>query len=450
MIAKTRIPAPVAEPVAWHDGIPHGTRGFIIVGIAAIAATVLGFGSWAATAPIAGAVVATGTFVATGENKTVQHLEGGIIDEILVREGDEVEAGQILVRLDKTGPESERRRLNLQLMRLMAIHARVTAEAAFASALVLPPELVAAAETDADVTDIVANQTLTFVAGRRNVSSERAILEDSMAGLAARRRGTTVQLDSVRVQQRLVADELVAKRMLLDKGLTRRSEVLALERIEANLAGEVGRLTGEIGDADERMARVREEIENLRNRFVKSAVDNLQEVGGELRDVRERLRRAKTVLARTEIRAPVPGIVVRLRYHTGGGVIEAGKPVLELLPMREELVLEARVSPKDIDVVKRGQSATVRLTALNQRTTPMLTGEVIYLSADALRDERGGLSDMYVARIRLRATEKFGFSGFRPTPGMPAEVLITTTDRTFLEYLMQPVKDSMARAFRES
>ncbi|MEM7567947.1 MAG: HlyD family type I secretion periplasmic adaptor subunit, partial [Pseudomonadota bacterium] len=415
-----------------------------------IAVTVAGFGSWAATAPIAGAVVATGTFVATGTNKTVQHLEGGIIEEILVSEGDEVEAGQVLVRLDLTSAQTERRRLRLQIMRLMAIHARVQAEAAFAETLRMPDELLALSKTDPDVAEMVTNQVITFEAGRRHVASEVAILEDSIAGLKARQEGTRIQRAHVQEQLGLIADELAAKQSLLDKGLTRRSEVLALRRLESNLRGEIGRLDGEYGDAVERIARVREEIGNAHNRFRKSAADNLHEASGELQDLRERMRRADLTIARKEIKAPVAGIVVRMRYHTSGGVIEAGKPVLELLPVREELLLEARVMPKDIDVVARGQTATVRLTALNQRTTPMMSGEVVYLSADALRDERTGLVDTYVARIRLNPTTEFGFAGFRPTPGMPAEVLITTTDRTFLEYLVQPVKDSMSRAFRES
>jgi HlyD family secretion protein len=160
------------------------------------------------------------------------------------------------------------------------------------------------------------------------------------------------------------------------------------------------------------------------------------------------------VLDRIQITAPVKGVVVKLRYHTSGGVIEAGKNIMEILPLDAELIIEVRIRPQDIDNVKRGQTAMVRLTALSQRVTPMITGEVVYVSADALPDEKKGAaqqapSDIYVARVKLDAREVAALQNFTPTPGMPAEVFITTTERTFFEYLTQPIRDSMARAFRE-
>jgi HlyD family secretion protein len=185
---------------------------------------------------------------------------------------------------------------------------------------------------------------------------------------------------------------------------------------------------------------------------VRGAVESLQNVRGHMDDLDEQIRQARDVLDRLVVASPVDGIVVTLHHHTPGGVIEPGVAVAEIVPLDDELVIETVVQPKDIDVVHRGQEASVRLTALNQRTTPVLTGEVLYVSADALPGgavRQGQSGDVYVARIALDPGEKLRAPGFSPKPGMPAEVQIRTADRTFLEYLLQPIRDSMARAFRE-
>jgi HlyD family secretion protein len=210
---------------------------------------------------------------------------------------------------------------------------------------------------------------------------------------------------------------------------------------------------GDIGDAKERIAKAVEQINGVRKTAIKAAVEQMHDVRGDLVDVRERMLSAKGVLDRVRVTAPVKGVVVKLRYHTTGGVIEAGKNILEILPLQEELIIEARVRPQDIDSVKHGQHATVRLTALSQRVTPMVSGEVIYLSADTLADEKKsqqvGPTDIYIIRIKLNTEEASHIPGFSPTPGMPAEVYIKTTERTFFQYLMRPIHDSMSRAFRE-
>jgi HlyD family secretion protein len=189
----------------------------------------------------------------------------------------------------------------------------------------------------------------------------------------------------------------------------------------------VGRLVGDIGDAKERIARSEEQIVGVRNGSIKASVEQLHETLAELADVRERILASRRILERIRISSPVKGVVVKLRYHTPGGVVEAGKTVMEIVPVGERLLIEVRVRPQDIDNVKIGQQATIKLTALKQRITPMIAGEVVYVSAE-------------VAQIK----------GFAPTPGMPAEVYIKTAERTFFEYLLQPLRDSMTRAFRES
>jgi HlyD family secretion protein len=445
-------PAPPGTDKNWYDSLPRSTRFPTIAGAVIMAATVLGFGVWANMAPISGAVVASGVFVATGQNKIIQHLEGGVIREIYVREGDVVEQGQLLLELDETGPRAELRRLFLRSIRLTAINARLQAEMREDPEITFPDELKRA-ESQAEVKDILESQQLTFTARRNNMNSDIQGINEGINALNERITGSRVQLDGVRRQITLIEEEVEAKKYLLQTGLVRKPELLILQRTQANLEGEVGRIIGDIGDAKERIAKAVEQINGVHKMAIKTAVEQMHEVRGDMADVRERMLSAKGVLDRIHVVAPVKGVVVKLRYHTQGGVIEAGKNILEILPLQDELIIEARVRPQDIDNVKHGQHATIRLTALSQRITPMVSGEVIYLSADTLADEKKsqqvGPTDIYIVRVKLNTEEASKIPGFSPTPGMPAEVYINTTERTFFQYLMRPIHDSMSRAFRE-
>jgi HlyD family secretion protein len=436
----------------WHADLPRSTRGLTIAGMVVMATTIMGFGVWGGTAPIAGAVVASGVFVATGQNKTVQHLEGGMIRDIMVHEGDTVEAGQILVELDQTTAKAEMQRLFLRDARLTAVDSRLQAQVREEPEVHFPPQLTADSK-DPQIRSIVSSQILAFTAQRNNTNSEIAGIEDSINALNERIAGSKVQLDGVRRQIALVEEDIKTKEHLLAAGLVRKPDVLLLQRNQANLEGEVGRIMGDIGDSKERIARAVEQINGVRKTAIKTAVEQMHEIRGEMVDVRERMLSAKGVLDRTTIRAPVKGVVVKLRFHTRGGVVEPGKPIMELLPLNEPLIIEARVRPQDIDSVKHGQEAMVRLTALSQRVTPMVSGDVIYLSADTVADEKKsqqtGPSDIYVIRVRLHNSEVAAIHGFNPTPGMPAEVFVKTSERTFFQYIMKPIEDSMSRAFRE-
>lgn len=436
----------------WYADVPRSARRPTLIGIGVLALTVLGFGYWGSAAPIAGAVVTPGAFVATGQNKVIQHLEGGVIHEILVREGDLVEPGQTLIRLDETTPRAELRRLSLRQAHLLAIEARLRTEIADGAEITFPSTLVQKQDSDPEITTIIKAQRATLAARRKSLQSEVASIETGIYALQERIKGSTAQLASVRQQISYFDEELQTKEQLLRSGLIRKSEVLALQRARANLQGEAGRLEGDIGDAKERIARSEEQIAGVRNTAIKASVEQLHEALAELADVGARILASKRVLERINITSPVKGIVVKLRYHTTGGVVEAGKTVLEIVPIEENLLIEVRVRPQDIENVKIGQQAIVRMTALKQRITPMIAGEVVYVSADTLPDDKSGQltrTDVYVARISLDPEELAQIKGFAPTPGMPAEVYIKTTERTFFEYLVQPLKDSMSRAFRE-
>ena len=436
----------------WHADLPRSTRGATVAGIVIIATTVMGFGVWGNTAPIAGAVVASGVFVATGQNKIIQHLEGGVIRDIMVHEGDTVQPGQILVELDQTTAKAEMQRLFLRNARLTAVDTRLQAQVREEDEVHFPPELTSETR-DPEIRNIVNAQLLAFTAQRNNLNSDIAGIRDSIKALEERIAGSKIQLAGVQRQIALVDEDIKTKEHLLAAGLVRKPDVMVLQRTQANLEGEVGRIMGDIGDSKERIARAVEQINGVRKTAIKTAVEQMHEVRGELVDVRERMLSAKGILDRTTIRAPVKGIVVKLRFHTRGGVVEPGKPIMELLPLNEPLIIEARVRPQDIDSVKHGQEAVVRLTALSQRVTPMVSGDVIYLSADTVADEKKsqqtGPTDIYVVRVRLHNQEVAAIRGFNPTPGMPAEVFIKTTERTFFQYLMKPIEDSMSRAFRE-
>ena len=433
----------------WYAQVPRSARIPTLAGFFVLAFTVSGFAYWGATAPIAGAVIAAGAFVATGENKVIQHLEGGIIREILVSEGDLVRSGQTLIHLDETGPRTNLSRLRLRHAHLEATQARLTAQAAGATEIAFPDHLLAERDSP-EVADILRAQQGAFDAHQNQLQAEIAVLESGIEAFQERIAGGEVQLKSIHAQLGFIEEELQAKSSLLKAGLIRKPEVLSFQRAQANLEGEIGRITAEMGDWKERIARIAQEVASVRKSAVRSAVDELHKVGAELVDLQEQMRSAREVLSRTEIKAPVDGVVVKLAYHTAGGVIGAGDDIMVILPAEAELIIEVRVQPADIDNVSRGQHAVVRLAALNQRITPMVDGEVIYVSADSLPSRQGeAMGDVYVARIKLDPAKAALVQDFNPTPGMPAEVYINTSERTFFEYLVQPLRDSMTRAFRE-
>jgi HlyD family type I secretion membrane fusion protein len=442
----------------WYKDVPRGARPLIVAGALVLVVWVFGFGAWAAMAPLASAVVASGSFVATGQNKQVQHLEGGIIREMLVREGERVEANQPLLRLDDTAVKSKLRRLILKHYRLMAVSARLEAEMQPSEKLQLPPALAKAAE-DPIVRAIIQAQEVELAARRNNLLAQEEVLRKEIAGLLESIGGYESQVNFNRARLALFEEELKAKGTLVEKQLIRKSELLALQRSEAGLSGELGELLGRIGDARERIARANQQIVQLRSTATQKAAEELHAAQSELDDLHEQILAARDVVDRVEVRAPVHGIVVKINHYTTGGVISPGGAILELLPVNDELVIEARVNPNEITYVKEDQHALVRLTALNQRLTPMINGKVIYVSADTILEQQGGRKNgeadttrrnSFIVRVRLDeadALEKI--ENFRPTPGMPADVFIETGQRTFFNYLVRPVLDSFARAFRE-
>ena len=433
----------------WYRDVPRSIRRQAIFGITLLAVAFGGFGAWAFRAPLAAAVIAQGSFVATGQNKIVQHLEGGIIKEIVVREGDRVEKGQVLLRLDETASLANEREVLLRQHRLEATEARLLAEYAEEEAVTFPAHLEAMRQEN-EVEAVLASQTLAFNVSRRALAQDITLLVRNSDALEVRKVGYETQLSSHRRQLVLLEEEHAAKAELFDKGLMRRPEVIAVERVLIEAEGQIGRLEAEIAEIEQMQRKYDVQIEKARSEYRQAALDELQVVQAELESVREKARKAQSVLERSEVVAPVSGTVIRLHYHTSGGVIETGKAILEILPTNEPLIIEALVSRTEIDSVQIGQMATVRLVSLNQRTTPVLEGEVYYLSADSIAETTDGVvEEVYLARVSLGPDQIARVPGFSPTPGMPAEIMIQTEERTFAQYLAKPIVDSMSRAFRE-
>lgn len=439
-----------SDPDGLYAKVPRSARKHLIFGLILLVVSFGGFGAWAFRAPLAAAVMAPGSFVATGRNKIVQHLEGGIINEIMVNEGDMVSAGQVLVRMDGTAALANERELDLRRARLEAISARLRAEYSGAEKPSFSAFLLTRRD-DPSFAAIMDEQLAAFRAARTKLEGEVILLESNIIAGASRIQGFEGQLKAVATQLSLLQEDFDARSQLLDRGLVRRSDVNLLSRTIADAEGEADRLRSQISETQEAVRKAEHQIDQTRTQHQQTALDESQGIEAELDSVREQALKAQDVLKRSEITSPVAGTIVRLYYHTSGGVIEAGKAILEILPVDAPLVIETHIARTDIDSVEVGQRAAVRLSSLNQRTTPVLEGRLVYVSADALKTETDGIEqDVYLARIDLSPTELERVHSFRPTPGMPAEVMIETQARTFAQYLIKPVEDSLSRAFREN
>ncbi|MDM7459342.1 MAG: HlyD family type I secretion periplasmic adaptor subunit [Paracoccus sp. (in: a-proteobacteria)] len=440
---------PPSVPVEWYHDVPRSITRLVVTGILLLAISLGGFGLWAFGAPLAAAVIAQGSFIATGQNKIVQHLEGGIIAEILVTEGTQVSEGQVLLRLDPTSATAAHRELQLRRIRLEATEARLLAEHHQNERLEFPPDLLMQRH-DPEVAVILDSQSVSFAVTRSGLANDLALLDRNTDALGFRAAGYDTQRQGLASQVALLTEELEAKQELLNMGLVRRGDVLTLRRAILEAQGQIARMDAELGEIAEMRARALTQRQRILDEYSRNALGELQLVQAELESIREQIRRSQDILHRTEVLAPVSGTIVRLYYHTMGGVVEPGRVIAEILPADAPLIIEALVARADIDSVQIGMPAVIRLTALNQRTTPVLNGVVDYISADAVSDgsERSA-REVYVVRTVLRPAELERMPGFSPTPGMPAEVMVQTAERTFANYIARPILDSMSRAFRE-
>ncbi len=428
----------------WHKPVSKSIRKPALIGLALIVVLGGGFGVWAGTAPLSSAVVAHGVFVATSQNKLIQHLEGGIVRAILAKEGQTVEAGQPLVLLDDTNAKSEVSRLEIKRLALVATNARLEAEQAGASVIDFPAELTGSADTK----HIAAPQIALFQAKRQEIEADQTTRARQIGAIRQEIVGMQSQKKAAEEQLELTNQEVVTAEGLIAQGLMQMPRFLQLKRTRSKLAGDIGYFISEMGKAEQRILETESELAHSRTRRVEEAVDQYRVAFSELADTEQRLSTARDVLKRTTIVAPVRGIIVKIESHTTGGVIGSGQKVLEILPIDDKLVVEAFVLPQDIDSVHQGLEAEINLSALNQRTTPMVVGKVIYVSADKIEGKEQG-QYYYVARVEISDSELKKLGTAKLFPGMPAEVFVKTGERTFAEYMMKPLMDIARRGGRE-
>ena len=406
-----------------------------------------GFGAWAVLAPLDSAALAPGRVTVASNRKTVQHLEGGIVKELLVKEGDAVAGGQILIRLDDT---QARARLELLLGRydnLLATEARLMAERVPAAGIKFPDSLTSRRDQP-QVAKLLDAETALFEARRRSIEGRIRIFHKRIAQLKKEISGLAAQIAAEDDQLVLIADERSSLETLFKRGVVGKSRLLRLKREEAKLKGDRGEHLSLITKTRQRIGETELEIIDIKNNMLNQVVSGLHDTQAELVEVSERLKAAEDILVRSDIRAPQAGVVMGLNVHTEAGVIAPGQRLLDIVPEDDTLVIEAQITPNDIDVVYAGLPAHVRLTAFKQRNTPMLDGKLTRVSADSFTDERSGAS-YFLARVTIDAAELKKLDGRELYPGMGAEVMIKTGKRTTMDYILAPLTDSLRRAFRE-
>jgi len=406
-----------------------------------------GFGIWSYFAPIESAAVAPGKVMVAGYRRTIQHLEGGIVQKINIKEGKKVNAGEVLIKLDDTQAKVTLEVARNQVNELLARESRLIAERDNKQAITFPRRLLDQINNP-QIANLMNAQKNVFLANRETYLGNVKILQQRIVQLTEQIKGIDAQLKANSEQLGFIEEEVVSTKELEKRKLIERPKLLQLQREAARLQGARGENLAEISVLKQKIGESEAQILTLTSTRLKETLDELRDVQQKLHEETEKERASLDILTRTDILAPQSGRVVGLKKHTIGGVIKPGEDIMDIVPSDDVLVIEARVNPLDIDVVHPGLLARVQLTSLKQRTTPTLEGRVIDVSADIFQDERDKDS-YYLARISIDPEELAKLGNQPLTPGMPAQVMIVTEKRTPLQYFIQPIKDSFNRAFRE-
>jgi len=424
--------------------------GYLIFGTLALLVLVGGFGTWAVASNIAGAIIASGRIEVDRNRQIVQHPDGGVVEEILVDEGDSVQEGAVLIRLDPVELRSQLNIVEGQLFELMARRGRLEAERDETGAVVFEDELLEVATSNPDVAGLIDGQQRLYVARAESVDREIEQLEKRRGQINDQIKGINAQQASVARQLELIEEELEDQTTLLERGLAQASRVLALQRQAVDLNGTLGELAASVAQAQGRITEIEIEIIKLGTQRREEAITRLRDLQYRELELAEQRRSLKEQLDRLDIKAPVSGIVYGMRVHTPRSVVRPADPVLFLVPQDRPLIIAAQVDTIHIDQISYGQPVTLRFSALNQRITPELAGTVTQVSADAFEDEDSRLS-YYRAEIQLDEGEQAKLpEGTVLIPGMPVEAFIKTEDRPPIVYLVKPVADYFSKAFRES
>lgn len=430
-----------------NDGLPGDDRQLQIVGYGIVVAVFGGLGGWSAFAPIDSAALAPGVVTVQSYRKTVQHLEGGIVRRLSVQEGQQVDEGDVLIELEGTQFQAEMEVLRVQQLALQSEEARLLAERDNAAAVVYPTP-AALANDDARVVEIRQGQDTLFAARRKAYAGEVSVLEQTVTQLEAQIEGLQSVIRSKRSLLDSYSTEMDDLKRLLEDGFADRQKLRELERASVEQQGEVAELIATSAAAEARINESRLRILQVEREFQTGVAAALGEVQAKLADVNERVASATDRVERALIRAPVSGRVLKLSAHTVGGVIAAGQPIMDIVPGLESLLVEAQVSPVDIDRVQAGLPARLRFTGFKRSRVPEVRGIVTSVSADRLQDPATGVS-YFLARVELEDGQLELLQGVELIPGMPVETMINTGSRTLLGYLWEPVSESVARSFRE-
>jgi len=427
----------VRNPMSWKSvlWIGYGIV-FLFFGV---------FGIWAGFAPLGSGAIAMGKVEVAGNQRTVQHLEGGIIQRLEVEEGQVVKAGDLLLVLDDTRARSQFTRIQKQYLSALAAEARLKAEREGSNTIQFPEELLKRS-TDPDVANTLDGQRRLFQNRRRSQDSQVGLLDRRIAKSREEIAALDAQQRADRRQLNLINEEIAGVRELVDKGLERKPRLLSLQRTEAELLGSIDNRTALKARAEQTIAETEFQLLGLLEQTATEVETELRETQIQLEDLRQQMTAARDSLERTHIHAPISGRIYGLRFHTVGGVIGPGEQIMNIVPDNEELVVSVQLQPTDRDVVEVGAVASVRFTAFSQRTTKPIDGEVIRISADAIQPENA--QPFYEARIRINQA-MLQANELELTPGMPAQAIISTGEQTMLDYLISPITRSLETALRE-
>jgi HlyD family secretion protein len=418
-----------------------------LAGLVLVIVLLGGVGGWAGTAKLSGALIAPGAIVVDSNIKKVQHPTGGVVGELFVRDGDHVKLGEVLVRLDDTVTRANLAIVTKGLTELMARKARLESERDGAESVTFPPDLLHRAG-DPEVASILDSERKLFALRRSARIGQRAQLRERVAQLNEEVSGIRAQRESKLKQTAIIQQELEGVTELWKRNLVQVSKLTELQREAARLEGDSAQLVAQAAQVGGKIAETELQIIQIDRDLSSEVAKETREIDGKIGEFVERKVTAEDQLKRMEIRAPQDGTVFQSSVHTVGGVITAGEPIMLIVPDADKLAVEAKVNPQDIDQLQIGQSAVLRLSAFNLRTTPEIMGVVTRISADTSTDQRTAQS-YYTIRISLPPKEVAKLGEVKIIPGMPVETFVQTGERTLLTYLVKPLNDQLMRTFRE-
>ncbi|MDD9727895.1 HlyD family type I secretion periplasmic adaptor subunit [Roseovarius sp. SK2] len=421
----------------------------MIVGVTGLIILVGGFGTWAAMTEISGAVIASGQIEVDQNRQVVQHPDGGVVASIEVDEGDTVDAGQVLLRLDATALRSQLAITENQLFELQARRGRLEAERDERDEITFPDLVRDVAARNTEVAELLDGQRRLLTARNETVASEISQLEKRRGQIGNQIEGIEAQQAAMDEQLALIEEELADQQSLLDRGLAQASRVLALQREQSRMLGQLGELAAQVAQSEGRITEIDIEVLKLGTRRREEAITTLRDLQFRELELLEERRALIERTSRLDITAPVSGVVYGLQVFALRSVIRPADPILYVVPQDRPLIINAQVEPTDIDKLFVGQEVTLRFSALDQRTTPELIGQVMQISADSFQDDNTRQS-YYRAEIALSEGQRERLpEDVTLIPGMPVETFIRTADRTPLAYLTKPLTDYFAKAFRE-